>query len=59
MHHGMCIALILALTLLFSLYLLNTHLQDLDKQYHVCTYMQGWMCWHRPGLFQLEEDGLH
>jgi uncharacterized membrane protein len=35
MHRGMCIALIAMLTVLFSLYLMKEHIQDLMEQYRV------------------------
>jgi hypothetical protein len=51
-------ALIAAVTILFSLYLLNEHLQDLRELYHARTYGQGWLRLHRPGVFQGDQDGF-
>lgn len=59
MHNGVRIALVVAMTVLFSLYLLNEHLQDLEEQYRVRTYVQGWLHRHRPGLFLGDNDGLY
>jgi hypothetical protein len=56
MHNGMFIALIVVITILFSLYLLNEHLKDLKELYHARTYEQGWL---RLGVFQGDQDGLY
>jgi hypothetical protein len=52
----MFIALIVVITILFSLYLLNEHLKDLKELYHARTYEQGWL---RLGVFQGDQDGLY
>jgi hypothetical protein len=57
MHNGVRIALIAALTILFSLYLLNEHLQDLEEQYRARAYMQGWLHRQRPGFVEGDKDG--
>lgn len=59
MHNGVRIALVAALTILFSLYLLNEHLQDLEGQYRARAYMQGWLHQHRPDFVQGDKDGLY
>lgn len=58
MHNGIWIALIVAVTILFSLYLLNEHLEDLRGLYNARTNGQGWLRFHRPGVFQGDQDGL-
>lgn len=42
MEIGVRIALIVALTVLFSLYLLKNHLRDLEEWYRVRAYVQHW-----------------
>lgn len=59
MHNSVRIALLVSLTVVFSLYLLNEHLQDLEERYRVRTYVQGWLRRHRPGRFEGDEDGLY
>ncbi|KAL4786497.1 hypothetical protein BJX76DRAFT_321045 [Aspergillus varians] len=59
MHNGLRLALIVALTVLFSLYLLNEHLRDLRDRYRLRPYAQGWLHQHWPGPFQGDKDGLY
>lgn len=53
MHNGVRISLmVVALMVLFSVYLFNEHHLDLEERYRVRTHVQGWLRRHRPGLFQ-------
>lgn len=57
MHNGIRIAVIAAVLILFSLFLLNQHLRDIEELYRVRLYMQTWLGAHQPDLFRGGGDG--